>query len=239
MVAIRHHVSILLVASTVTVSMAAQELAHFGSPQAAAPTPASAPSTSTPALQQRYPRYTIQREDVLLLSFPLSPELNQTITVQPDGFVNLQSAGSLHVQGLTVPEMAAAVKQAYAGVLHDPIINVDLQDFQKPFFTVSGQVGKPGQYELRSDITVSEAIAVAGGLQSTAKTQVFLFHKTSDEWFQVEKLNLKDVLNGKKINEDAVLKPGDMVFVPENSITKFRRYVPYSVNAGSYLTQTQ
>jgi hypothetical protein len=55
----------------------------------------------------------------------------------------------------------------------------------------------------------------------------------------VEKLNLKDVLNGKKITEDAVLKPGDMVFVPENSITKFRRYVPYSVNAGSYLTQTQ
>lgn len=241
MITIRCRVSILLAASlsAVTASLGAQKIAQFGSPQTPTPRSVSAPPTSTPALQQRYPRYTIQREDVLLLSFPLSPELNQTVTVQPDGFVNLQAAGSLHVQGLTVPEMAAAVKQAYAGILHDPIINVDLQDFQKPFFTVSGQVGKPGQYELRSDITVSEAIAVAGGLQPTAKTQVFLFHKASDEWFQVEKLNLKDVLNGKKITEDAVIKPGDMVFVPENTITKFRRYVPYSVSAGSYLTQTQ
>jgi protein involved in polysaccharide export with SLBB domain len=85
---------------------------------------------------------------------------------------------------------------------------------------------------------VAEAIAVAGGLEPTAKTQVFLFHRAANDWFQVEKLNMKDVLNGKKANEDAVIKPGDMIFVPESTITKFRKYVPYSINAGSYLSQT-
>jgi polysaccharide export outer membrane protein len=190
-----------------------------------------------PQLEQRYPRYVIQREDVLLLTFPLTPELNQTVTVQPDGFINLENAGSLHVQGLTVPELTDGLKKAYAGTLHDPIIDVDLKDFQKPFFTVSGQVGKPGQYDLRADITVAEAIAVAGGLTPTAKTQIFLFHRTSDSWYEVEKLNLKDVLHGKALNEDATLKPGDMIFVPESFITKFRKYVPYSVNAGAYLQQ--
>jgi polysaccharide export outer membrane protein len=193
--------------------------------------------TSSPQLQQRYPRYVIQRQDVLLISFPLSPELNQTVTVQPDGFINLQSTESLHIEGMTVPELVEAVKRAYSGILHNPMVTVDLQDFQKPFFTVTGQVGKPGQYELRSDITVAEAIAVAGGLQPTAKTQVFLFHRASNDWFQVEKLNLKDILNGKNVNEDATIRPGDMIFVPENSITKFRKYVPYSVNAGSYLSE--
>ena len=196
-------------------------------------------SPGDPQLQERFPRYIIQKQDVLLISFPLSPELNQTVTVQPDGYVNLQSGGSVHVQGLTVPDAVGAVKQAYAGVLNNPIVTVDLQDFQKPFFTVTGQVGKPGQYELRSEITVSEAIAIAGGLESTAKTQVFLFHRTNSDWFQVEKLNLKDILNGKNIKEDAFIKPGDMVFVPESSITKFRKYVPYSVNAGSYLAANQ
>jgi polysaccharide export outer membrane protein len=191
-----------------------------------------------PQLEQRYPRYVVQREDVLLISFPLSPELNQTVSVQPDGFISLQSAGSLHVQGMTAPEIVDAVKQAYKGILNDPIVAVDLQDFQKPFFTVSGQVGKPGQYELRSDITVAEAIAVAGGLQPTAKMQVFLFHRTTNDWFKVEKLNLKDVLNGKNANEDAVIKPGDMVYVPETGISKFRKYVPYGVNAGSYMSES-
>jgi polysaccharide export outer membrane protein len=195
-------------------------------------------SGSLPALTQRYPRYVIQREDVLLLSFPLTPELNQTVTVQPDGFINLQNAGSLHVQGLTVPQLADAVKQAYVGILHDPIVDVDLKDFQKPFFTVSGQVGKPGQYELREDLTVAEAIAVAGGMAPTAKTQIFLFHRASNDWFEVEKIDLKDVLKGKKVNEDATVKPGDMIYVPEKFIANFKKYVPYSMSAGTYLQQT-
>jgi polysaccharide export outer membrane protein len=189
-----------------------------------------------PQLEQRSPRYVIQRSDVLLLSFPLSPEINQTVTVQPDGYINLQNGRSLNAMGLTAPELAIAVKRAYEGTLRNPIVNVDLKDFQKPFFTVSGQVGKPGQYELRADITVAEAIAVAGGLSPTAKTQIFLFHRTSDQWFEVKKVNLKDVLQGKNVNEDSILKPGDMIYVPETFITKFRKYVPYSVSAGTYLS---
>jgi len=196
--------------------------------------PVSSPN-SEPRLEERYPRYKIQNQDTLLLSFPLSPELNQTVTVQPDGYVNLQTAGSVHIQGMTVPEVADAVKKAYAGILNSPIVNVDLEDYQKPLFTVSGQVGKPGQYDLRTETTVAEAIAVAGGLSPTAKTQVLLFHRTSADWFEVKKLNLKDVLNGKNANEDPIVKPGDMIFVPEKFITNFRKYVPYSLNAGTYI----
>ncbi len=190
-----------------------------------------------PKLHKRYPRYEIQEQDVLLITFPLSPELNQTLTVQPDGYINLQNGGSVHVEGLTVPGAVKEIKKSYVGVLNHPIINVDLEEFHKPFFTVTGQVGKPGQYDLRSNTTVAEAIAVAGGLGSGAKQQVFLFRRTSKEWFKVEKINLKDVYNGKHVNEDAFLKPGDMVFVPESTFSKFRKYVPYSLNAGTYLAK--
>jgi polysaccharide export outer membrane protein len=193
------------------------------------------PSLPGPQLGQRYPRYSVQFEDVLFITFPLSPELNQTVTVQPDGYINLWNAGSIHVQGDTVPDLVEMVKRAYAGVLHEPVVNVDVVDFQKPFFTVSGQVSKPGQYELRASITPLEAIAIAGGLAPTAKTQIFLFHRTSQDWFAVQKLNLKDILNGKHVNESAVLKPGDVIFVPEKFISNFRKYVPYSLNVGSYL----
>jgi polysaccharide export outer membrane protein len=192
-----------------------------------------------PQLQQRYPRYTVQRQDVLQLTFPLTPEFNQTVTVQPDGYVNLQNAQSLRVQGLTVPEIVTALQNSYSHVLHNPTISVDLVDFQKPFFTVSGQVGKPGQYELRADITIAEALAVAGGMASSAKTQVFLFHRTSNDWVAVREVNMKDILRGKDVNEDAHLQPGDMLYVPEKFITNFRKYVPYSLNVGGYLTEGQ
>jgi polysaccharide biosynthesis/export protein len=175
---------------------------------------------------------------VLSITFPLTTELNQTVTIQPDGYISLQNAGSVYAQGLTAPELVEAIKKAYTGILHDPVVNVDVQDFQKPYFTVSGQVGKPGQYELRSDLTVAEAIAVAGGMtMQTAKTQVFLFHRASKDWMEVKKVNLHDVLNGKNVNEDAMVMPGDMIFVPEKAISNFKKYVPYSVGAiaGSYL----
>jgi polysaccharide export outer membrane protein len=181
-----------------------------------------------PVLEQRHPRYQVQPLDVVSLTFPLSPEFDQgAVGVQPDGYINLLGAGSLYVKGMTVPEIEDAVKKAYVGTLHDPILEVDLVSYQEPFFLVSGQVGKPGQYDLRHDTTVSEAIAIAGGFAPTAKTQVFLFHRTSANWVEVKELSLKDILHGKNVNEDVQLSPGDMIFVPEKFITNFRKYVPY------------
>src|SRR5271170_6905262 len=222
--------AILLTAAPLT--LCAQQnnaVSALAGPVAASTAGNAHPIYDRPALQQRKPRYKVMRDDVLNVSFPISPELNQTVTIQPDGYITLTNAGSVYVQGMTVPEVTDTITKAYAKILHDPIINVDLKDFQKPFFVVTGQVAKPGQYDLRYDTTASEAIAVAGGLMPTAKTQVLIFHRVSSGWMEVKKFNLKDILNGKNVNEDAVVQPGDMIFVPEKFITNFRKYVPYSL----------
>lgn len=185
-----------------------------------------------PPLQHRNPRYRVNRDDVLQINFPLSPELNQKVTIQPDGYITLQSIGSIYIAGMTVPEVVTAIKKASANILNEPIIDVDLLDFQRAYFTVTGQVTKPGQYDLRHDTNVAEAIAVAGGLLPTAKTQVFVYHRVSPNWMEVKKFNLKEVLNGKNVNEVIAMQPGDMVFVPEKFIANFKKYVPY--NAGVY-----
>jgi polysaccharide export outer membrane protein len=190
-------------------------------------------------LQRRNPRYKVTPTDVLSLTFPLSHEFDQPrVSVQPDGYINLLSAESIYIKGMTVPEITEALKKAYVGTLHDPIIEVDLVDFVRPFFVVSGQVGKPGQFDLIHDTTVLEAIGIAGGFAPTAKTQVFLYHRVSNDWVEVKKLSLKDILHGKNVNEDAQVSSGDMIFVPEKFITNFRKYVPYSVSgvAGGYTT---
>lgn len=194
-------------------------------------------SPEHPALQHRNPRYRVNRDDVLQINFALSPELNQKVTIQPDGYITLQSIGSIYIAGLTVPEVVAAIKKASANILNDPIIDVDLLDFQKAYFTVTGQVGKPGQYDLRHETNVAEAIAVAGGLLPTAKTQVFVYHRVSPSWMEVKKYNLKEVLNGKNVNEVIEMEPGDMVFIPEKFIANFKKYVPYT--AGIYMNPLQ
>jgi polysaccharide export outer membrane protein len=196
--------------------------------------PAAAKSDDRPALQQRNPRYQVMRDDILVITFALSPELDQTVMIQPDGYVTLMNVGSVFVQGQTLPQVVETIKKAYAGTLHDPIVDVDLKDFQKPYFVALGQVGKPGQYDLRYDMTLTEAIAMAGGFTNGAKTQVFLYHRVGNQWVEAKEMNVKQILQGKNVNEDAQMQPGDMIFVPEKFITKFKKYVPYSFGAGGY-----
>lgn len=233
--------ALAILLATIPASLWGQQNKTISAVDASTSTPVAANSHQSddrPALQQRNPRYKVMRDDVLNISFALSPELNQSVTIQPDGYITLANAGSVYVQGMTVPEVVEAIKKAYAQTLHDPIVDVDLKDFQKPFFVVTGQVGKPGQYDLRYDTTASEAIALAGGLMPTAKTQVLIYHRVSAGWMEVKKFNLKDILNGKNVNEDAVVQPGDMIFVPEKFITNFRKYVPYSLGAYSTVNPT-
>ncbi len=204
-----------------------------------APAPVGSPSgvdkPSVPPLQQHKDRYTIQPQDVLALSFPLSPELNQTVTVQPDGYITLQGVPSIQVTGLTTPEAVTALETKYSAILKHPIIAVDIKDFRRPLFAVLGQVGKPGRYELRDNTTVTEALAVAGGMIPSAKGTVFLFHVNSTGQYTVAKIDMKSAFSGKALPDNALLRAGDMLIVPESSISSFRKYVPYSVGA-TYLS---
>ena len=203
-------------------------VASSAPPRAALPLGTGQVDSDRRTLEHRNPRYRVMRDDILVLTFPLSPEFNQTITVEPDGYVTLLGAGSVYIQEMTVPEVIEALKKAYSKILRDPIIDVDLKDFQKPFFIVLGQVGKPGQYDLRYDTTVLQAIAIAGSFTAESKTQVFLFHRVSPGWVEVKKLSLKNILHGKNVDEDVHLQPGDMIYVPVNFISNFKKYVPYT-----------
>src|SRR6266849_1561928 len=97
----------------------------------------------TPVLQHRNSRYQLHSSDVLELSFPFTPEFNQAVTIQPDGYITLRGVESIKVDGKTIPELVDLLRSTYAKILHDPVINVELKDFEKPYFIVGGEVGTP------------------------------------------------------------------------------------------------
>jgi protein involved in polysaccharide export with SLBB domain len=178
------------------------------------------------SLGGRRPLYRLRPSDVVEISFTVAPEFNQTLTVQPDGFVTLKDAGMVNALGLTMMEFGAAVEQAYHGYLHDPQVAVNLKEFEHPSFVIGGEVGRPGKYELRSDTTVSEAVQIAGGLTPQSKhSQVVLFRRVNDDLVETRLLNLKKMLKERDLKEDAHLRPGDLIFVPQNQISKIARYL--------------
>ncbi len=130
----------------------------------------AASTTATPQLQQRSPRYRLRKSDSLDVDFAFSPELNQTVAVQPDGYVTLKEVGSIFAEGQTVPELTESLKTSYAKILHDPVLTIVLKGFEKPYFIASGEVGKPGKYDLLSPLTVNRSGSDRGRLQRQLQT---------------------------------------------------------------------
>jgi polysaccharide biosynthesis/export protein len=187
----------------------------------------------------RRPLYRLHKSDVVEVQFTFSPEFNQPVTVQPDGFVSLKGVPDLVAEGLTVSELSASVRRAYQAILRDPEVSVILKDFDKPYFLAGGQVGHPGKYELRSTTSVAEAVAIAGGFTDQSKhSQVVVFRRLTDGVVESHVLNMKAMLASRNLEEDLELKPGDMLFVPQNRISKIRKYLPAS-SLSTFFTPAQ
>jgi len=221
--------------TAITVTAAGQDSAV---PAAAGADSSSVPAASanaSPGFQERHPRYQLRKGDTFDLDFAFSPEFNQTLAVQPDGFVTLKGIGSIFVEGKTLPELTDSLKTVYAKILHDPVIEVSLKDFDKPYFVAAGQVEKPGKYDLRSALTVTEAVAIAGGFNEKAKhSQVVLFRPVAKGGFEAKLLNIKKLLAARNLSEDVQLQPGDVVYVPQNTFSKIRPFIPSS-SIGAYV----
>jgi polysaccharide biosynthesis/export protein len=196
----------------------------------------SADQPSQPTLQRREWRYELRPGDSFSIRFPLTPEFNQQdVAVQPDGFVTLQGVGELSVQGKSLPELRKQLQAVYSKIVSPQEITVELKDFEKPYFVVGGEVGHPGKFDLRSDTTVAEAVAIAGGFKDSSKhSQVLLFRRVSDEWTEAKILDLKKMLKDGNLSEDSHLHPGDMIYVPKNFISKIKPFLPTSYVGASY-----
>jgi polysaccharide biosynthesis/export protein len=209
-----------------------------GSTATTAAKPGEADGMGNPRLGGRRPLYRLNRSDVVALSFTLSPEFDQTLTIQPDGYISLKDASSVLAQGLTLEELQLAVRKAYTGYLHDPQVAVALKEFEHPYFVAGGEVGRPGKYELRGDTTVIQAVEIAGGFTHQAKhSQVLLFRRVNDELVEAHVYNMKRMLKGKKLGEISELRPGDLIYVPQNAISKIEPFLTRP-ELGMYVSST-
>ena len=182
-------------------------------------------------------RYHLQATDRLQLAYRYTPEYDESLTIQPDGFVSIKLIGDIKLEGLTLDEARAAILTGLKTRLNDPEITLTVLDFVHPTYTVAGQVGNPGRYEIHGQVNAIEAIAIAGGFKDSAKhSQVILFRRVNAEMAQTHILDLKKMINPAHphIEEAVYIEPGDLLVVPKNQVSKIADYVHW-VSVGSYI----
>ena len=169
--------------------------------------------------------YRLHGGDTLSLDFRLSPELNQTVIIDPDGSVSLEVIGRVELAGLTVSQARALILRKESEHLVDPELSLQLTNFQHFYVVVAGEVNTPQRIEIREDMTALQAIMLSGGIKiSGRETQVLLYRRVNDEYAEVHQLNMK-IKKTVQLDNDMKLEAGDLILVPRNKVESVSRYV--------------
>lgn len=178
------------------------------------------------AFSERDPHYRLQAEDKIEVQYRFTPEYNATAALQPDGYVSLPLIGEVKLAGCTLAGAADAIRKQASERLNDPEITVLLKEYVKPYFTVAGEVSRPGRIELHGPVTLVEGIALGGGFKDSAKrTQVVLLRKASNDLAEVKVFDVRKLMSPKGLNEDVPLRAGDVLVVPRNAVSRMEPYI--------------
>lgn len=190
------------------------------------------PTTVTPVapVANTLGPYRLQIGDVLDIKFPLNPELNESITVRPDGMVSTSVAEDVPAYNMTVAELNAELKESYRQELTQPRVSVVVRSFAPTRIYVSGEVAAPGEFiVVGPTLTLTQAIARAGGTLNTADSKhVMVLRRGSGEQSQAFVANYYAATQGGDPTQDARLAPYDVVFVPKSGAAlAYKNYQQY------------
>jgi polysaccharide biosynthesis/export protein len=159
--------------------------------------------------------YQLRPGDVVAVSVWQEPGLEQLVLVRPDGGVSFPLAGDLKAEGLTVDELAASIKAKLTRFIPNPVVTVTLQEIPGNRIFVIGRVNSPGDFPIISrDVTVMQALSMAGGLTPFAKDREIRVLRQVDGQEQSYPFDYRQAVRGEGGQQAITLQPGDVVVVP-------------------------
>ena len=186
-----------------------------GLPAAAAPSQRSA-NRAAAAVAERAdlvppPDYTIGPDDKLAIVFWRDTEITSEVVVRPDGRISLPLLNDVQAAGLTPDQLRERLLVAAARFIAEPAATVVVKEINSRRVYITGGVEKPGSYSLNGPTTVLQLIATAGGLKEFVNGKSIIVVRSGNSRV---KFNYRDVVSGKRLEQNIALKPGDTVIVP-------------------------
>jgi len=180
-------------------------------------------------LMAQGPAYRIGPRDVLTLTIYAGGESQQvtSLTVSSQGMINVPFIGTTKAEGLTVSQLEEWVKKPLAAdYFVNPEVNIVISEYHSLQYYISGAVGSPGLYEMKSQATLMELIAKAGGVSAQHGNIAYILHPPTDDSISKKenhsdfsdkdpiKINLTKLLDKGDMGQNIGLQSGDVVYIP-------------------------
>jgi len=180
---------------------------------------AAAPATGPGSPPSKAPDdYVLGPGDQIEITVFGQPDLSETATIKPDGMIALPLVKDVKAGGMTVAQFEAQLTRLYRTYLKAPSISVAVKQFSMNHIYVMGEVAKPGRYDLTDNMTVLDALTLAGG--STDKANLDGIHISRDEGGTSKAIAVKlnPLVQGHGATQNPKLQSGDLVYVPRRGL---------------------
>lgn len=174
--------------------------------------------------------YRLGPEDVVSVDVFNQPRYSRAaITIPPSGRISLALIpGGVFVNGKTVEQVAEIIKKKYDEFIIDPQVTVSLDKAASYRYSIVGDIAQPGIRLMNHRMTVTEAIAEAGGVLNTGdKSKILVLRRGPDGRLAQIPVNVSAIYKGKA-PDNTYLVPGDQILVPGNKLKKFQQIMGFS-----------
>ncbi len=160
-------------------------------------------------------QYQIGVDDIIEIDVLQPQQLASTLTVAPDGTITFPYIGSVQVKGCTLADVQQKIQAGLMDYMKYPVVSVSLTQSRSRMFYVYGEVNHPDSYVIQENMTVVQAISVAGGFTKVASTNdvKILRHNHDGSGSNTITVRVSDVMSGK--SQDVKVEPGDVITVPQ------------------------
>jgi polysaccharide biosynthesis/export protein len=159
-------------------------------------------------------RYEVQPSDRLQVSVWKEPELTQEVIVRPDGAFSFPLVGEVNAVGKTVEELRRELVQQLSRIIPDVVVTVSVLEIRGNKIYVIGQVNQPGEFIVNPRVDVMQALSLAGGTTAFASpSEIFVLRRDAGQQQRLP-FNFDAVLRGRLLEQNVLLRSGDVVVVP-------------------------
>jgi polysaccharide biosynthesis/export protein len=204
---------ILLAAGLVFSEPQPQEAQKPATPPEASQKDASKGQTASESVENDA-AYKIGPQDALRIDVWKEPEISRTVPVRPDGKISLPLLNDVQAAGLTPMQLADVISEGLKKFINNPQVTVSVSEINSRRVYVSGEVTRPGSMSLLPNMTVLQALSTSGGFTQFAKIKNIYVLRTKDGKPEKLPFNYKEVMNGKKPEQNVLLQSGDVIVVP-------------------------
>jgi polysaccharide export outer membrane protein len=158
--------------------------------------------------------YKIGAQDVLRIDVWKEEQLTRTVPVRPDGKVTLPLLNDVQAAGLTPIQLAGVISEGLKKYINGPQVTVTITEINSRRIYVTGEVARAGAFPLLPNMTVLQALSSSGGFTQFARTsKIYVLRAEGNKQVKLP-FNYKEVVDGKKPEQNILLQPGDVIVVP-------------------------